>query len=280
MVQIITDSSADFEPAELEKMGVQCVSLQVIFGDREYKENIDITKDEFYNMLENSNISPKTSQPSPADFIDAYKKAKTAGDEVVGIFLSSHLSGTYQGAQLAKTMEDFDDCYLVDGLTATAGTRILIEYAVSLRDSGFSAAAIADKINQIKEKVMIVASLDTLEYLRRGGRISETAALIGTAAHIKPIIRIAGDGKVAIPSKAIGLKRGIKYILKQFLTCGVNDEFPFYILYTHRKENALELAKSFKENGILVPDENILNIGAVIGTHVGPGAFGVAFVSK
>ena len=122
--------------------------------------------------------------------------------------------------------------------------------------------------------------MDTLEYLRRGGRISDAAAIIGAAAHIKPILRIVGDGKIAIPAKAIGLKRGIKYIVKQFKEYGVNEEFPFYLLYTHDKENALELAKNFNENGVPVPEENIVDIGAVIGTHIGPGAFGVAFVSK
>ena len=280
MVQIITDSSADFETAELEKMGVKCVSLQVIFGEKQYKENIDITKDEFYGMLESCDVSPKTSQPAPADFIDIYENAKTAGDEVVGIFLSSQLSGTYQCACLAKTMTDFENCYPVDGISATAGTRILVEYAVKLRERGLGGAEIAEKLEQIKDKVTIIASLDTLEYLRRGGRISETAAFLGTAAHIKPIIRIAGDGKVAIPSKTIGLKRGIKYIIKQFFDCGANEEFPVYILYTHRKENALELLKSFKESGVCASDENIKNVGAVIGTHIGPGAFGMAFVSK
>ena len=280
MVQILTDSSTDFQLQELEEKGILCVPLHVIFGDKEYKENINITKDEFYKMLEASEVSPKTSQPAPNDFLKVYEKVKAAGDELVGIFLSSQLSGTYQCAQLAKSMAEFENCYVVDGLSATGGTRILVEYALKLRDEGCSGKEIAEKIEQIKSKVTIVASLDTLEYLRRGGRISETAAALGTAVHIKPIIKIAGNGKIALPSKVIGLKRGIKYIARQFFYCGADENFPVYILYSHNKENALELIKNLEENGVTIPKENILNIGAVIGTHVGPGAFGIAFAGK
>lgn len=280
MIQILTDSSTDFEPCELKEKNILCVPLRVIFDDREYKENIDISKDEFYKTLKNSPSLPKTSQPSPEDFLKIFEKAKSDNDEIVGIFLSSKLSGTYQCAQLAKNMADFENAHIIDGLSATGGTRILVEYALNLRNSGFGGKEISEKIEQIKHKITIVASLDTLENLKKGGRISETAAALGTAVHIKPIIKIAGNGKIALPSKVIGLKRTIRYIIRQLMFCGMNTDFPIYVLYADDKSNAVMLANALKEADVDISPKNIFNIGAVIGTHTGPGAFGIAFVSK
>ena len=280
MIQILTDSSTDFEPCELKEKNILCVPLRVIFDDREYKENIDISKDEFYKTLKNSPSLPKTSQPSPEDFLKIFEKAKSDNDEIVGIFLSSKLSGTYQCAQLAKNMADFENAHIIDGLSATGGTRILVEYALNLRNSGFGGKEISEKIEQIKHKITIVASLDTPENLKKGGRISETAAALGTAVHIKPIIKIAGNGKIALPSKVIGLKRTIRYIIRQLMFCGMNTDFPIYVLYADDKSNAVMLANALKEADVDISPKNIFNIGAVIGTHTGPGAFGIAFVSK
>lgn len=280
MIQILTDSSTDFEPCELKEKNILCVPLRVIFDDREYKENIDISKDEFYKTLKNTPSLPKTSQPSPEDFLKIFEKAKSDNDEIVGIFLSSKLSGTYQCAQLAKNMADFENAHIIDGLSATGGTRILVEYALNLRNSGFGGKEISEKIEQIKHKITIFASLDTLENLKKGGRISETAAALGTAVHIKPIIKIAGNGKITLPSKVIGLKRTIRYIIRQLMFCGMNTDFPIYVLYADDKSNAVMLANALKEADVDISPKNIFNIGAVIGAHTGPGAFGIAFVSK
>lgn len=278
MVRIITDSASDFENHELESLGITCIPLSVIFGDEEYKEGINITKDEFYKYLTEKEDHPKTSQPTTADFLDMFEKFKEAGDEVVGRFISSKLSGTFQGAQLAKSMCEYENCYLIDSLSATAGERLLAIEAVRLRDMGLSAKEIFEKIDSLKENLKIYACLDTLEYLRRGGRVSDSVAKIGTVAHIKPIIHLCNNGVVEIPAKAIGRRKGISYIVKQFTEVSYNADYPFYVLYSHEKENAILLKDALEKEGITVPEECIVNIGAVIGAHVGPGAFGIAYI--
>ncbi|MBQ8002083.1 MAG: DegV family protein, partial [Clostridia bacterium] len=213
MIRIITGSSADFEPHELETMNITCIPLSVLFGEDEYKENVNITKDDFYKMLTERTDSPKTSQPTTADFLELFEECKNAGDDVVGVFVSSKLSGTFQGAVLAKSMCNYENCYLVDSLSATVGENLLVREAVKLRDMGFSAKEIYEKLEQLKEKIKIYACLDTLEYLRRGGRISGASAAVGTVAHIKPIIHVCNNGVVETYAKAIGRRKGISTIV-------------------------------------------------------------------
>lgn len=278
MIRIITGSSADFEPAEIEALGITCIPLSVVFGEDEYKENVNITKDEFYKMLEERTDSPKTSQPTTADFLEVFEQYKEAGDDVVGIFVSSKLSGTFQGAVLAKTMCEYDNCYLVDSLSATVGEKLLVCEAVKLRDQGFSAKEIYENLEEIKQNLKIYACLDTLEYLRRGGRISSASAAVGTVAHIKPIIHVCNNGVVETYAKAIGRRKGINTLVKTLIERPLNPDYPLYLVYSYDKENVLILKDALEKEGFNIPDENIVNIGAVIGTHVGPGAFGYAYI--
>lgn len=279
MVRIIICSSADFELAEIEALDITCIPLCVFFGEDEYKENVNITKSEFYTMLKEQNISPKTSQPSTEDFLNLFEKFKEAGDEVVGIFISSKLSGTFQGAMLAKSLCEYDNCYLVDSLSATVGEQLLVREAVKMRDKGFSAKEIYEKLEKIKENLHIYACLDTLEYLRRGGRISGASATVGTVAHIKPIVHVCNRGVVETYAKAIGRRKGITTLLKTLLENPMDEEYPLYLVYSYDKENVLMLKNALEERGIIVPDENIVNIGSAIGTHVGPNAFGYAYIA-
>lgn len=280
MVRIFTDSSADFEPEELAALGIEAVPLSVSFGDETFREGIEITKDDFYARMAAEGSFPKTSQPATADFVEAFEKAKNAGDSVVGVFLSSGLSGTWQGACLAKEMLDYADCYPVDSLTATCGLRILVETAVRLRDEGLSAAEIAGKIEALRGRVRIFASLATLENLKRGGRISPAAAAIGSAVHLRPVLRVTKEGTLEIPAKVIGTARGIANVAKQFLEREADPAYPVYLIYAHDKENAHSLREKLKSAGVDVPEENMKNLGVVIGSHVGQNAFGVAFVEK
>ncbi len=278
MVRIVTDSSADFEVAELAAMDVSAVPLSVSFGEETFREGLDITKDAFYTRMATEGAFPKTSQPATADFVDVFEKAKEAGEAVVGIFLSSALSGTVQGARIAKDMLDYADCHIVDSLTATCGMRILVEEAVRLRNAGMEAAEIAAKIEQLKGRVRIFASLATLENLRRGGRISLAAAAIGTAVQLRPVLRVTEEGTLDIPAKVIGTARGIAYVAKEFQKRETDPAYPVYLIYAHEKENADRLREKLKQDGTEVPAENMKNLGVVIGSHVGQNAFGVAFV--
>ncbi len=280
MIRILTDSSADFDPADIERLGLCVVPLSVSFGEETYRELLDISKDTFYEKMEKEKVFPKTSQPSPSDFIGVLEEAKAAGDTVIGIFLSSGLSGTWQGACLAKEMLEYENCYIVDSLTATCGMRILVEEAVRLRDEGAEAEKIVEAIEALKGRIRIYASLDTLENLKRGGRISAAAAAIGTAVQLKPVLRVTQEGTLDIPTKVIGVNRGIEYVAKQFAAKEADAAFPVYAIYAHEKSNAERLVKRIAKDGTEIPEENIINLGVVIGSHVGRNAFGIAFVEK
>jgi len=280
MVRIITDSSADIEPEVLEKMNVICVPMNVAFGDTEYQENLNLSKEQFYKLLEESEELPRTSQPTPVSFLNIMEELKENGDEAVFILLSSALSGTYQNALMYKDMTEYDKCYIVDSLSATAGERLLVEIAVKLRAEGKNGAEIKEALDNIKSKVTIHACIDTLEYLYKGGRISKVSFAVGNLAKVKPIIYVSREGTVEVPTKVIGRGRGIKYVSDKVGEEKPDLNYPVYVLYTKDKTNAMRLYESLKESGLNIPEENILNVGSVIGTHVGPNGFGIAYISE
>lgn len=275
MVKIITDSAADFETAEIKEMGITVVPLSVFFGDEEYQETVNITKDEFYEKLEGASEFPHTSQPSPESFINTMEEALKNRDEVVVITLSSALSGTYQSAMLAKTTIESENCYVVDSLSATLGQRILVEHAVKLRDSGKTASEIAEAITSLRSRVTIYACVDTLEYLHKGGRISHASYAVGSLAKIKPIITVSSEGKVEIPAKAMGRNKAVKYLCSKIEEIKPDTDYPVYAVYSCNTENVDVLIDSTD-----VKVEKAISLGSVIGTHVGPNAFGFIYISK
>lgn len=279
MIRILTDSACDLSAQELEHYGITAVPLSIHFGETVYRDGVTLEKDRFYELLRESEEFPKTSQPSPSDFESHFEEAKRAGDEVVAVLISSALSGTYQGAQIAKTMADYDKIYLVDSLTATVGERLLLLEAVKLRDAGKSAAEIAEALETLKKRITIWACLDTLEYLYKGGRLSRTAAGIGTLANMKPIITVTGDGNVAVHKKCIGQKRSMEQLVR--LTEGKRPDpaYPLFGLYTYDRANCAALAARMAENGFSIPETDFLNVGPSIGSHIGTGAYGVAYIA-
>ena len=184
MVRIITDSAADFEPIELEKLNITCIPLTVSLGGADYQENINLSKDQFFELLASTGDTPKTAQPAPQLLIDLFEAARDAGDEAVYITISSAISGTYQTALMSRDEVDCDDCYVLDSKNATGGQRLLVEYAVRLRDEGKSAREIVAAVESIRDKIVLYACIDTLEYLYRGGRISQTVYKLGTMAQV------------------------------------------------------------------------------------------------
>lgn len=280
MVRIITDSAADFEPQELQQANILCVPMQISFEDQAYKENENLTKAQFYALLESSETFPKTSQPTPYDFEVLLQEYMANGDTCVIITISSALSGTYQNAVLVKEMLAYSECYVVDSLNATAGERLLVDYAVKLRDEGKAAREIFEELEDLKTKIKLYACVDTLEYLHKGGRLSKTAYTVGTLANIKPIIYISDEGKVAVSSKALSMRSGIKNVCKKLETYKPDLDYPIYIVYANNRENGDLLAEGVRKQGYEILPENIINIGATIGAHVGSDACGVVYVSK
>lgn len=279
MVKIITDSGADFEPEEIDLLNIECIPMPVTFGNVTYKENVNLTKRIFYNLLKTQPQLPVTSQPSPHQFEKTFKNILAKGEDCVGIFLSSKLSGTYQGAKYVSDSLEMKNCYIIDSLTVSAAQRLLVQEAVKLRNAGNSAKEIAKEIMHLREKVQIYACLDSLHHLEKGGRISYASAKIGTIANIKPVVRIV-DGKVNLCHKALGIQRGIHYIEKQLEKQKPNTKYPINILYSHDHSRGVALKESLIKKGYPMSNHSLVNVGAVIGTHIGIGACGIAYVEK
>lgn len=280
MVRIITDSAADFSPQELEQLNILCIPITVMFGEREYQENISLTKDQFYQLLLTSGENPKTAQPSPQLLMDLFEDAHRSGDEAIYITISSAISGTYQNAVMTKNLLGYDTCHVVDSLNATGGQRLIVQHAVKLRDEGKSAAQIIAEIENIRSRITLYACIDTLEYLYKGGRISQTTYKLGTLANIKPIITVEADGSIGIPAKAMGMRKGMDYQCKQVSAREPDPDFPFYVMYTNNRSVAEALAKRLETVGIQTRDDRIIPVGAGIGSHIGPDACGLVYVAK
>ena len=280
MVRIITDSAADFELQELEKMNISCIPITVMLDDVQYQENVNLTKDQFYELLASTGASPSTSQPSPMILADLFADAKGAGDEAVYISLSSALSGTYQSAMMTKEDAESDACLVLDSLNATGGQRLLVEYAVRLRDEGKTAAQIVDAVESIRNKIVLYACIDTLEYLYRGGRISHTVYKLGTMAQVKPIIRVNEEGGIDVPAKAMGMRKGMDTLCKRLEQQKPSPDHNLYVMYTADRNIGRTLAEKIRTMGYDVPEERIVQVGAGIGSHIGPNACGIVYVSE
>lgn len=277
MVKIITDSTADFTAAEAAELGIDIVHLRTRFGDEEYIDGVDITPHQFYEKLVESDVLPTTSQPSPAEFEAAFASALEEAGEVVAITISSALSGTYQSAVIAA--ETFGDrVRVVDSLSASIGEQVIVRRAAQLAAEGLSAAELAGRIEAERGDVCVLALLDTLEYLKRGGRISAAAAFAGGVLSIKPVVTLR-DGAVALVGKARGSKNGGNLLNQLVEKHGIDFSMPYLLGYTGLSDALLtkyaadhaELWRSYTEE---LP---VTAIGSVIGTHGGPGAIAVAF---
>ena len=277
-VRIIVDSTADFSPALKER--VDCVPLTIHFGSEDYIDGVTIDHQAFYEKLTASAVLPTTSQATPFAFAEAYEKAVERGEDVVVITISSLLSGTYQSAVIAA--EDFPGrVHVVDSRSVALGSGILAEYALTLADQGLSAAAIAEALTREREKVHLVALLDTLEFLKRGGRISSAVAFAGGMLSIKPIICLDG-GEISILTKARGAKQGGAMLTQQAQALGAMDpERPFLLGYTGVSDEQMQ-AYLQEHAAALFGGKSVPTsvVGSVVGTHAGPGAIALAFFEK
>lgn len=280
MVRIITDSAADFELEELERLQVACTPLSVNIGGREYTENLDLTKNQFYEVLEETHEFPKTSQPAPHLLQELFEDAVAHGDEAIFISLSSGLSGTYQSAVMIRNALGYDSCYVVDSRNGTGGERLVVEHAVRLRDQGKSAAEIVAALEELRGRVVLYACMDTLEYLFRGGRISHAVYKLGSLTQIKPILHVDQEGRAEIPAKMMGLRKGIDYMCKKLQAIPADPDIPLCVMYTYNRKNGETMAQRVRELGYDVPEDRIVNVGAVVGAHIGPRACGVVYVAK
>lgn len=278
MVRIITDSAADFTPAELEQMNISCIPLVVMFGETEYQDGYNLSKEQFYELLLSSDAFPKTSQASPEVLQKHFEEAHAAGDGAVYITISSGISGTYQTALMSREMLGYEDCFVVDSRNGTGGQRMVVEYAVKLRDEGKTGAEIAQALEAFRSRVTLYACINTLEYLYRGGRISHTVYKLGNLAQIKPIIHVDEEGRVVVPGKAMGMRKGMDSLCKRLDSQKPDVAFPLYVMYTNNRSVAETLAQKLGSLGYSIPDSRIISVGAAIGAHIGPDACGLVYI--
>ena len=279
-IRIFTDAAADLSHEESSALGVHVIPLQVIFGEETYLTGETLDRDTFWNRLI-SGENPKTSQPSPEAFLHAFEAALIAGDEIVYISVSSALSGTMQSAMLARSMLDTSAVHIVDSGSVSVGQKLLILAACRLRNEGrLSAAQIAQELEQLRSRVRVFATVDTLEYLARGGRISKAAASIGTLAQLKPQITISPEGTVEVYGKAIGRHRAIDALVKKIASFEIDHEYLIIPVYSHIAENADAFMRRLIKEGITCDAKLLTDLGPAIGTHVGPNAFGLAFIER
>lgn len=273
--RIIVDSTVDLLPQYKER--VKVVPLTVHFGEQEYIDGVTIDHKAFYEKLVETDILPSTSQATPAAFAQEYEAARDAGEAAVVITLSTKLSGTYQSAMIAA--EDFDNIYVVDSCSAAIGSGILVELALQYLDAGMTADAITAALEKEKENITIVALVDTLDYLKMGGRVSKTVAFAGSLLNIKPVLSVT-NGDIQMLGKARGSKQGNNLLVQEIeKSGGVDFSKPVLLGYTGLSDVLLlkyiEDSKHIWEKGL--EQVRYTTIGSVIGTHAGPGAVAVAF---
>jgi len=280
-VKLIIDSASDITPAKAKEMGIIHVPMSITFGQTQYLDGVELDPKRFYELLIETDTLPKTAQISPYTFEQEFEKVIAQGDTPIAITISSKLSGTYQSACIAA--EKFEGkAFAVDSLNAALGEAILIYWAAELIERGLEADKIVDELNAAKTKIKLIALLDTLEYLKKGGRISSATAFAGELLSIKPVISVI-DGEVKPIGKARGSKKGNNLLMELVeKSGGIDFDMPYTLAYSGTSDSML---KKYIEDSARLwqgKTENlpVLEIGATIGTHVGPGAIAVAFFEK
>lgn len=277
-IRIITDSASDLLFPHRPEITV--LPMTITFGEEQFRDGVDLTHRQFYEKLIEGEDLPTTSQIAPAQFEEAFRAAVEAGETVVAVVLSARLSGTYQSACIAA--EEFPGkVFVVDSANATIGERILVERGLELMDQGLEAAAIAAKLEEEKGDIRLVALLDTLEYLKRGGRVSASVALVGGLLAIKPVVAVQ-EGEVVVLGKARGSKNGNNLLIQEIQKTGVDFSRPYKLGYAGLNDSLLQ--KYIADSAALWEGHTDSlptgTVGGTIGTHVGPGAIAVAFFRK
>lgn len=276
MVRILTDSTCDLTKDRMNALGVLCVPLTVQIGTQIYADGVELSNHAFYEKLRTEKDFPKTAQPSPQAFLDAMSPCVARGEEIVCVLISSELSGTAQSARIAAA--EFEDAkiYILDSRTACLSLGLLVEIAAKWAQDGLSGAEIYEKLESLTDRVRIVAAVETLEYLKKGGRLSAAAATIGTMLNLHPIVGIL-EGKVVSLTKVRGKKKMLETLRKQAESDGIDTTYPILLGHGDAPENYQALCTLFASIDV---EKRYGEIGSVIGAHAGPGVTAVAYIKK
>ena len=284
MIKIIIDSAADITAEEAQKKGISMIPMEVRFGENVYLDGVNLLPHEFLDKLIESNELPKTSQINEYRWSEQFAQLTANGDEVIAITISSKLSGTYNSAKLAAK-KFAGKVFVVDSLTAATGERILCDYALRLIAEGKKVTDIVAELEKIKHKIQVIAVVDTLKYLRKGGRISAVTAFAGELLSIKPVISVV-NGEVKMAGKAMGSKKSNNLLMQLMQKCGgIDFDMPYGLIFSGYRD---EYLKKYLEDSAVLWRDNVKDMkdipvhmyGSTIGTHVGPNALGVAFFAK
>ncbi|MEA5061095.1 MAG: DegV family protein [Erysipelotrichaceae bacterium] len=276
-IRIFTDSTSEISQAQAKKFKINVIPMTVNFGDESFLDGINLFNEDFYKKLRLSNVLPKTSLINSETFIKHFSEISDE-DEIIGIFISSELSGSLQSAFVAKESLPNKKIHLIDSKQVTFGLAALVLYAIRLRDEGKTAKEIIDLVEDAKKRLVVVAVIDDLKYLKLGGRLSSASAVLGTIMGVKPLIRIE-DGKVLAVHKAFGLIRAYVWLVDQYLSVEVDKTMPR--LFGH--SDAIETLKDFQKfvsKKTDFPLDTVYPIGVTVGVHAGPGAVGFCYFKK
>lgn len=275
-VRIITDSTCDLDYETQQKLNVEVVPLSVIFEDGVYRDGVEISKEMFYEKQAAAKVLPKTAQVNPAEFCEVFERDRE--DDIVGIFLSSKLSGTFQSACIAREMVEGANIHLVDSLNVTVGLGLLVRIAAAMREEGRSAGEIVREIERLKRRVRMVAFVGTLKYLKMGGRIPASTAVLGTMLGICPVVSVE-NGKV----ESIGKVKGKQKVM-EFTNSFVNHhliDYRYPVVFGHA--HAIDTVAVYREKccrTFHIENSCLDELGAALGTHSGPGCYGMVYIER
>ena len=277
-MMIITDSASDITEKEAEEMDIRLVWLKTKFSDGDFPMKTEEDFCHFFDKLAEEKDLPMTSQPSPEEYLEFFEEAKSKDEEVLVLTLSSGLSGTINAANLAKQMSEYDKIWIIDSEQAIITQRFLVQKAVELRKEGKTTEDIVEILEDLKKRVTVCGMLDTLTYLRKGGRIPAALAVVGNMLHIKPVIELK-DKTLTMLGKARGRSGGTKYLWKEFESYDIDREEPVYFGYTSDREIGEKFMMDTVEKYGL-KNYKLYPVGGIIGTHVGPACVAISFVKK
>ena len=278
MIKILTDTSCDLSLKQAEALDIEILPISVSFGEETFTPGEDLTNEEFYAKLAKAEELPKTAQITPIRLEEEFRRHLDNGDKVIGMFISKELSGTYGNAIMSKNLIGSDDIFIVDTNNTTFGLALLLIEACKMRDNGDSAEQIYNKITELSKRVVLYASIETLKYLKMGGRLSATTALVAGVLGICPIISVEG-GKVISAGKARGRAASYKFIEDKISEIGISSDYGVTFGHSDRLD-ACKQGEKYFDKYIGKRHVTRCEIGSVVGTHVGPGAVGLAFIKK
>ena len=279
MLRILTDTASDFDLEEAASLGITVLPMEITIGGQKFKDRYDLTPDRFYEMLIESSYMPHTSQINSYTFEQEFEKIRAAGDSAIVILMSSRLSGTYQNAVIAA--REYNNIHVIDSRNGSIGEQLLVRYAVMLRNRNREMDDIIHRLEVRRNQVRVLALLDTLEYVKKGGRLGTAAAAFGTLLSIKPVLTVE-NGKIKILGKARGSRNGNNFLNKEIVATGIESRLPVAVAYSgldHTKlDHYIEDSRPIWEG--VIDSLPVSQLGSTIGTHAGPGTIVVAYFMK